>query len=36
LNWRLGNWQGYQGNDLIAILDFGQVEPVKQVSLGTL
>lgn len=35
-NWRLGNWQGYQGNDLIAIVDMGQVKPVKQVSLGTL
>jgi hypothetical protein len=36
LNWRLGNWQGYQGNDLVAIIDMGQVKPVKQVSLGTL
>jgi len=36
VNWRLGNWQGYQGNDLIAIIDMGQVKPIKQVSLGTL
>jgi hypothetical protein len=36
VNWRLGNWQGYQGNDLIAIIDMGQPKPVKQVSLGTL
>ena len=35
-NWRLGNWQGYQGNDIIAIVDMGQVKPIKQVSLGTL
>jgi len=35
-NWRLGNWQGYQGNDLVAVLDMGQVKPVKLVSLGTL
>ena len=35
-NWRLGNWQGYQGNDLIAIIDMGAVKPVKQVSLGTI
>ncbi|HAL83227.1 MAG TPA: glycosyl hydrolase family 92 [Mucilaginibacter sp.] len=35
-NWRLGNWQGYQGNDLVAIIDMGQVKPVKQVSLGAL
>ena len=36
VNWRLGNWQGYQGNDLIAVVDIGQVKPVNQVSLGTL
>ncbi|MFI5137846.1 MAG: GH92 family glycosyl hydrolase [Sphingobacteriales bacterium] len=36
VNWRLGNWQGYQGNDLVAIIDMGQVKPVKQVSLGAL
>jgi putative alpha-1,2-mannosidase len=36
VNWRLGNWQGYQGNDLVAIIDMGQPKPIKQVSLGTL
>jgi len=35
-NWRLGNWQGYQGVDLVAIVDMGQAKPVKQVTLGTL
>jgi hypothetical protein len=35
-NWRLGNWQGYQGKDLEAIIDLGQIKSVKQVSLGTL
>ena len=35
-NWRLGNWQGYQGNDLVAVVDMGQVKPVKEVGLGTL
>ncbi|MDN3582586.1 GH92 family glycosyl hydrolase [Mucilaginibacter flavus] len=35
-NWRTGNWQGYQGKDLEAIIDFGMVKPVKQVSIGTL
>lgn len=35
-NWRLGNWQGYRPDDLIAIVDIGQVKPIKQVSLGTL
>jgi len=36
VNWRLGNWQGYQCNDLVAIIDMGNVKPIKQVSLGTL
>ncbi|CAM3764743.1 GH92 family glycosyl hydrolase [Mucilaginibacter galii] len=36
-NWRMGNnWQGYQNNDLEAIVDMGQVKTVKQVSLTTL
>jgi putative alpha-1,2-mannosidase len=35
-NWRLGNWQGYQGNDLVAIIDMERATPVKQVSLGAL
>jgi putative alpha-1,2-mannosidase len=35
-NWRLGNWQGYQNNDLEAIIDLGQVKPIRQVSIGAL
>ncbi|MBD1391921.1 GH92 family glycosyl hydrolase [Mucilaginibacter glaciei] len=35
-NWRLGNWQGYQGKDLEAIIDMGQIKTVKQVGLGAL
>lgn len=35
-DWRLGNWQGYQGADLVAILDFGSVKPINKISLGTL
>jgi putative alpha-1,2-mannosidase len=35
-NWRLGNWQGYQNNDLVAIIDMGQIKDVKQVSTGAL
>jgi putative alpha-1,2-mannosidase len=35
-NWRLGHWQGYQGNDLVAVIDMGQSKPIKSVSLGTL
>ncbi|HVV55581.1 MAG TPA: GH92 family glycosyl hydrolase, partial [Mucilaginibacter sp.] len=36
VNWRLGHWQGYQGTDLEALIDMGQVKPVKSISLGTL
>lgn len=36
VNWRLGHWQGYQGNDLAAVIDMGQIKPIKSVSLGTL
>jgi putative alpha-1,2-mannosidase len=36
VNWRLGNWQGYQGNDLVAIIDMGKVTSIKKVSLGIL
>ncbi|WP_186461730.1 GH92 family glycosyl hydrolase [Mucilaginibacter pallidiroseus] len=35
-NWRLGNWQGFQGKDLEAVIDMSQVKPVKQVTLGAL
>lgn len=35
-NWRLGNWQGYQGNDIVAVIDMEKIRPVKQISLGTL
>jgi hypothetical protein len=35
-NWCLGNWQGYQGKDFIAIVDMGVVKPIKQISISTL
>lgn len=35
-NWRLGNWQGYQGKDLEAVIDLGTIKLIKQLSLGTL
>lgn len=35
-NWRLGNWQGYQGNDLEAIIDLQTIKAVKQVMLSAL
>lgn len=31
-----GNWQGFEGNDLMALIDFGSVQPVHQVTLGCL
>jgi len=36
INWRLGHWQGYPGNDLIAVIDMGQVKSIKSISLGAL
>jgi putative alpha-1,2-mannosidase len=35
-NWKTGHWQGYQGNDLVAVIDMGQSKNIKSVSLGTL
>ncbi len=35
-NWRIGNWQGFQGNDLEAVLDLGQSKPIKTISIETL
>jgi len=34
-NWRLGNWQGYQGKDLEAVIDLGYLKPVKSISINT-
>jgi putative alpha-1,2-mannosidase len=35
-NWHLGNWQAWQKDDLVAVLDFGHVRPIGNISLGTL
>jgi putative alpha-1,2-mannosidase len=35
-NWRTGNWQGYQGNDLVATIDLGTVKPVKKIVIDLL
>lgn len=35
-DFRLGAWQGYEGNDLIAILDLGEVKNIEEVGLGCL
>ena len=35
-NFRTGYWQGYQGSDVTAIVDLGDYEWVKEISVGTL
>jgi hypothetical protein len=35
-NWSGGRWQGYQGQDLVAVLDLGAVQSVSKVSAGFL
>ena len=35
-DFRLGAWQGYEGNDLDAVVDFGTVKQLMSVSLGCL
>jgi hypothetical protein len=35
-DFRLGAWQGYEGNDLDAVIDLGSVKSVSRVSLGCL
>ena len=35
-NWRLGNWQGYQGKDVAAIIDLGKAKPIKRITFGAL
>lgn len=36
LNFRTGAWQGYEGEDLDAIVDLGKIQPIKSVSVGFL
>ena len=35
-NWGGGRWQGYQGKDLVAVLDLGAVQSISKVSVGFL
>ena len=35
-NWSGGGWQGYQGKDLVAVIDLGAVQKVSKVSAGFL
>lgn len=36
VNWRLGNWQGYQGTDFIAVIDLGNTRQINSISTGFL
>ena len=36
VNWSGGSWQGYQGRDLVAVLDLGAVQSVSKVGAGFL
>ena len=35
-NWSGGRWQGYQGKDLVAVLDLGAVQSISKVGAGFL
>ena len=35
-NWRLGDWQGYQGKDFEAVVDLGKVQELKKIGAGFL
>jgi hypothetical protein len=35
-DWRLGAWQGYQGDDVVAVIDLGNVRSIGEASLGCL
>lgn len=35
-DFRLGAWQGYEGNDLEAVIDLGESKQIRKVSLGCL
>jgi len=36
VNWKLGHWQGYQNNDVDAVIDMGSIKQINSVSIGTL
>ena len=36
VNWRKGEWQGYQGQDFDAIIDMEKVQEISSVSVGFL
>jgi predicted alpha-1,2-mannosidase len=35
-NYRTGSWQGYQGQDVVAVVDLGETTQVKEVAMGFL
>ncbi|MBS1635582.1 MAG: GH92 family glycosyl hydrolase [Bacteroidetes bacterium] len=32
VNWRKGDWQGYQGQDFECVIDLGKLQPVKEIT----
>jgi putative alpha-1,2-mannosidase len=36
VNWRLRNWQGFQGNDLDVVIDLQEIKNIRKISLNTL
>jgi hypothetical protein len=36
LNWRKGNWQGYQNNNMVAVIDLGKIQSVQSITLNCL
>lgn len=35
-NYRTGYWQGYQGKDVVAVVDLGKMEDISKISVGCL
>jgi hypothetical protein len=35
-NWRMGNWQGFQGQDVVAVIDMKKMQMIKQVKMRCL
>lgn len=35
-NWRRGDWQGYWGEDFVAVIDLGEMQPIQALAAGFL
>ncbi len=33
-NWRIGNWVGFQGTDVEAVIDLGKIRPIRKLTVG--